>query len=196
VSKSGAIDGAPSANATGLGLRLLELGTRSARDEVSEEHTMIRYVGTLALAAALTSVACDKPGVTEQQKEQQAAQDNAEQQQQAARESASSRAEMKEKVASAQSDFERAREDYRHSKQTDLDDIDAKIAELQAKAGTATGKAKADLDAMLPKIRAQRAALGADFRALQGTTASAWDDAKARVDKEWDALKSEVDSAP
>jgi hypothetical protein len=39
---------------------------------------MMRYVGTLALAAALTSIACDKPGVTEQQKEQQAVQDNTE----------------------------------------------------------------------------------------------------------------------
>jgi hypothetical protein len=154
-------------------------------------------MGTLALAAALTSVAaCDKPGVTEQQKEQNAAQDNAEQQQQIARESASSQVEMKQKVASAQSDFERAREDYRHSRQTDLDEIDAKIAKLEAKAGMATGKAKAALDAALPKIRAQRSAFGADFRSLQGTTGPAWDDAKARVDKEWDSLRSAVDSAP
>jgi hypothetical protein len=102
---------------------------------------------------------------------------------------------MNQKVASAQSDFERAREDYRHSRQTDLDEIDAKIAKLEAKATTATGKAKADLDARIPQIRAQRVALGADFRALQGATASAWDDAKARVDKEWDSLKSAVDAA-
>jgi chromosome segregation ATPase len=157
---------------------------------------MMRYMGTLALAAALTSIAaCDKPGVTEQQKEQQAAQDNAEQQEHAARESASARVEMNEKVASAQSDFERAREDYRHSRQTDLDEIDAKIAKLEAKAATATGKAKADLDTRISQIRAQRVALGADFRALQGATASAWDDAKARVDKEWDSLKSAVDAA-
>ena len=158
---------------------------------------MIRYVGTFALAAALTSVAaCEKPGVTEQQKEQKAAQDNAEQQQQIAREAASSQAEMNQRVAGAQSDFERTREDYRHSRQTDLDEIDAKISKLEAKFAMATGKAKTDLDAKLPKIRAQRAAFGADFRALQGTTAPAWDDAKARLDKEWDSLKSAVDSAP
>jgi hypothetical protein len=157
---------------------------------------MIRFAGTLAVAAALMSVAaCDKPGVTEQQKEQQAAQDNAEQQSRAARESASAQADMNQKVAAAQNDFERTREDYRHSRQTDLDEVDAKIAKLEAKSATATGKAKADLDAKLPQIRAQRAAVGADFRALMGTTATAWDDAKARVDKEWDSLKSAVDSA-
>lgn len=156
---------------------------------------MIRYAGTFALAALLMSAACDKPGVTEQQKEQKAAQDNAEQQDRAARESASAQADMNSKVASAQADFERTREDYRHSRQTDLDEIDAKIAKLEAGDRTATGKAKADLDARLPQIRAQRAALGADFRALQVTTATSWDDAKARVDKEWDSLKSAVDAA-
>jgi septal ring factor EnvC (AmiA/AmiB activator) len=157
---------------------------------------MIRYAGTLALAAALMSVAaCDKPGVTEQQKEQKAAQDNAEQQEHAARESASARADMNERVASARSDFEQTRENYRHSRQTDLDAIDATIARLEAKATTATGKAKVDLDGKLPQIRAQRAAFGADFRALQGANSLAWDEAKVRVDKQWDSLKSAVEAA-
>ena len=156
---------------------------------------MIRYAGTFALAAALMAVACDKPGVTEQQKEQQAAQDNAEQQARAARESASAQADMNQKVASAQVDFERTREDYRHSRQTDLDEIDAKIAKLEANDRTLTGKAKSDLDAKLPQIRSQRAAINADFRALLVTSAASWDDAKARVDKEWESLKSAVDAA-
>ncbi len=157
---------------------------------------MIRYAGTFALAAALmTNIACDKPGVEEQQKEQKAAQDNADQQNRAARESASAQADMSQKVASAQADFDKTREDYRHSRQTDLDDIDAKIAKLEAKATTATGKAKADLDAKLPSIRAQRASIGADLRSLQMSTASTWDDAKARTDKEWEALKAAVADA-
>ncbi len=156
---------------------------------------MIRYAGTIALSAALMAVACDKPGVTEQQKEQKAVQDNAEQQERAARESASAQADMNQKVASAQVDFERTREDYRHSRQTDLDEIDAKIAKLDAGERTATGKAKADLDAKLPQIHSQRAAINSDFRALLMTTPASWDDAKARVDKEWDSLKSAVDSA-
>jgi hypothetical protein len=141
------------------------------------------------------AIACDKPGVAEQQKEQQASQDNAEQQEHAARESASAQAAMNQKVASAQADFERTREDYRHSRQTDLDEIDAKIAKIAARAATASGKAKTDLDAKLSQIRSQRAAMGADFRAIQVTTAAGWDDAKARVDREWESLKSAVDAA-
>jgi septal ring factor EnvC (AmiA/AmiB activator) len=162
---------------------------------------MIRTAGTFALAAALLAgvagvIACDKPGVEEQQKEQKAAQDNAEQQQRAARESSSAQADMNQKVATAQTDFEKTRESFRHDKQADLDDLDAKIAKLEASERTATGKAKADLDAKLPSIRAQRASFGADFRGLQATTAASWDDAKARVDKEWDSLKGAVDGAP
>jgi hypothetical protein len=143
----------------------------------------------------MAPAACDKPGVMEQQTEQKAAQKNADQQERAARESASAQAYMSQKVASAQADFEHADEDYRHSRQTDLDDIDAKIAKLEAKDTTATGKAGTDLDARQPSIRAQRAALGSDFRALQPTSSTAWDDAKARVDKEWEAPKAAVADA-
>jgi hypothetical protein len=154
---------------------------------------MIRYAGTFAIAAALMTVAaCDQPGVTEQQKVQKAAQDNADQQDRAARESASAQADMNQKVGAAQADFEKTREDYRHSRQTDLDELDGKIAKLEAKEATATGKAKADLDAKLPQIRAQRAAFGADFRSLQSATAATWDDAKVRLDKEYDSLKAAV----
>ena len=67
---------------------------------------MIRFAGTFAFAAALMAVACDTPGVTEQQKESKAVQDNAEQQDRAAHESASAQADMNQKIASAQADFE------------------------------------------------------------------------------------------
>lgn len=157
---------------------------------------MIRYAGTFALAAALmTSVACEKPGVEEQQKEQKAAQDNAEQQNRAARESASAQADMNQKVAVAQADFEKTREDYRHEKMADLETLDAKIAKLEAKEKTATGKAKDQLDTNLPTIRAQRASFAADFRAIQTASASTWDATKERMDKAWDNLKAAVDSA-
>jgi hypothetical protein len=157
---------------------------------------MIRYVGTFALAAVLMApIACDKPGVEEQQKEQKAVQDNADQQQRAAHESASAQQDMNNRVATAQADFDRARDDYRRDKQQDIDSLDAKIASLETKERTATGKVKADLDAKLPAIRAERASFGADFRGLQATTAASWDDAKARVDKEWEDLKGAVNDA-
>ena len=102
---------------------------------------------------------------------------------------------MNNRVATAQADFDRARDDYRRDKQQDIDSLDAKIASLETKERTATGKVKADLDAKLPAIRAERASFGADFRGLQATTAASWDDAKARVDKEWEDLKGAVNDA-
>jgi hypothetical protein len=156
---------------------------------------MIRYARTFALAALLSTGACEKPGVTEQQREDKAAQNNAEQQDRAARESASAQAEMNRQVASARADFERAREDYRHQKQTDLEALDARIGKIEAKDAMATAKAKADLDAKLLAIRSQRASFGADFRALMQTTAASWDDTRTRLDREWDSLKAAVDDA-
>jgi hypothetical protein len=169
---------------------------RTALDELSEEENMIRYAGTFALAAALlATVACDKPGVEEQQKEQKAAQDNAEQQDRAARESASAQADMNQKVLAAQSDFEHARENYRHARQADLDDLDAKIAKIEAKEKTAVGKTKDSLDSILPTIRTERASFASELRGLQSSTAATWDNAKEKMDKEWDSLQSTVDNA-
>jgi len=102
---------------------------------------------------------------------------------------------MNQKVVAAQTDFEKTREDYRHSKQTDLDSLDAKIAKLEVKERTATGKTRDQLDSVLPTIRAQRASFGADFRALLSSTASTWDAAKDHMDKEWDNLNAAVDNA-
>jgi hypothetical protein len=159
---------------------------------------MMRRLGTLALTGTLLwSLGCDnKPGVTEQQKETKAAQDNAEAQNRAARESASAQAEMDKKVINAQTDFERAREDYRHERQKDLDDLDVKIADIEAKAKTATGATKAQLDQSLATIRPQRAALARDLRAAESATAASWDAEKARLDKEYDSLKSAISKAP
>jgi hypothetical protein len=156
---------------------------------------MMRRLGTLALTGTLLwSVGCDnKPGVTEQQKETKAAQDNAEAQNHAARESASAQAEMDKKVIAAQKDFERTREDYRHERQKDLDDLDVKIADIEAKGKTATGATKAHIDQSLAAIRSQRAAFGMDLRAAESATASSWDAEKARLDKEYDSLKSAID---
>ena len=120
----------------------------------------------------------------------------AEQQNRVARESASAQADMNQKVSAAQSDFEKSRESYRHDRQTALDDLDAKIAKLEANEKTATGKTKAELDAKLPSIRAQRASFGTDFRSIQTATAATWDDSKTRLDKQWDALKTAVGDAP
>jgi len=85
------------------------------------------------------------------------------------------------------------REDYRHTMTTNLNDLDKKIAELEAKAKTATGKAKTDLEANLTTIRASRTRLEGSFKGLEKSTATTWDATKASLDKEWTDLKALVD---
>jgi hypothetical protein len=100
-----------------------------------------------------------------------------------------------EKVAEAQASFLKMREDFRHDMNEKVVELDKDIAELEAKAKTATGKAKADLDARLPQIRTQREAFAADYKTVDGATAVTWDGTKQRLEKEWKELKDAVDKA-
>ncbi len=104
-------------------------------------------------------------------------------------------AEADKKIAAAEGDFGKRREDYRHKIQTDLIDLDKKIDVLEAKAKTATGKTKTDLDANLAVIRTRRASFSQEMKGVDTATAVTWDDMKVRVDKEWTDLKALVDKA-
>jgi hypothetical protein len=99
------------------------------------------------------------------------------------------------KISSAQADFATTREDYRHKIQSDLDSVDHKVDDLDAKAGTATGMVKTRLSATLPALRRQRDAFVKDLHAIDNDTADTWDAAKARLDKELAELKAAVDRA-
>lgn len=101
--------------------------------------------------------------------------------------------EADKKIAEANADFQNMREDYRHKNTERLVGLDKDIADLEAKAKTATGKAKTDLEAKLPAIRDLRAQFARDFSALESATATSWDAAKANLEKAWDNLKKTVD---
>jgi hypothetical protein len=100
-----------------------------------------------------------------------------------------------QKVAEAQAGFMKLREDYRHKTTTNLVELDHKVDGLEAKARQLTGDPRAALDANLKVIRADRHAFEADYLSLDTASASTWDDAKARVDKEWTHLWTLVDRA-
>lgn len=102
-------------------------------------------------------------------------------------------AEADKKVADAQANFLKLREDYRHDVTEDLVKVDKSIAELEAKATTEKGKAKADIDAALPSIRSLRENVNTEYRSLELASAITWDDSKARVDKAVDELKKAID---
>jgi hypothetical protein len=105
------------------------------------------------------------------------------------------RAEADKKVADAQADFLKLREDYRHSVNNDLVSIDKNIADLEAKAKTATGKTKATIDSSLPNIHSLRESVTTEYRSLELASAVTWDEAKGRVDKAVDELKKAIDKA-
>jgi len=159
----------------------------------------ITPLAALVAVASLCFVACDDPGVTAQEKansaQAEADKKIADARAEADKKASSAQADADKKIADAQADFAKAREDYRHSVQGNLDALDKKIADLDAKAKTATGKAKADLDAKLVTLHAQRDAFVTDFKSLDNTTATTWDSAKARLDKAWSELSDAVDHA-
>lgn len=99
------------------------------------------------------------------------------------------------KLVEAQASFLKMREDYRHEVTKNLVDLDKKIADLEVKSRTATGKTKAELDASLKQIRADRDAFVNDYKGIEGASAATWDSTKVRLDKSWDDLKKRVDGA-
>jgi hypothetical protein len=105
------------------------------------------------------------------------------------------RAEADKKVADAQASFLKLREDFRHDVTEDLVKVDKDIAGLEAKAKTATGKAKAQIEGEMPSIRSLRENVTSEYRSLELASALTWDDAKARVSKAVDELKKAIDKA-
>ncbi len=147
----------------------------------------------LALGAGCNKAADDQQKATNAQVE--ANQKIVEANQEADQKANKAQAEADQKIAAAQADFLKMRESYRHDTTANLVDLDKKIADLEAKSKTATGKKKADLDAQLTQIRTQREAFANDWKQIETASATTWDSTKSRLDKEWTDLKSMVDRA-
>jgi hypothetical protein len=159
---------------------------------------MNRYIVPLTMIAALSfpTAGCDKAGASEEQKEMKATEQAAAARNEAQEKVATAQAQADKDIAAAQTDFAKTRENYRHARWTDVADLDKKVVDLQAKQQTATGRTKAELDAVLPTIRAKRDVFARDMQALDSATGSTWDQAKVNLDKEWESLKATVDGAP
>jgi hypothetical protein len=99
------------------------------------------------------------------------------------------------KVAAAKANIMKLREDYRHTIQINLIELDRKLVDLETQAKKATGKARAELTAKIKQIHARREAFTSNNKALDSETGATWDDAKARLDKEWSELKALVEKS-
>ena len=153
----------------------------------------------IALCVLVATSGCNDSAATDQQKANSAQAEANDKIAAAKKDSdekaAKAQAEADKKIADAQLNFTKTREDYRHKVTTDLADLDKKIADLDAKSKTATGKAKTDLDALLPAIHASRGSFATDWKTLDGATSTTWDATSARLNKEWTDLKALVDKA-
>jgi hypothetical protein len=162
-----------------------------------EAFVMNRHIASLGLAVALSSplFACDKPGATEQQREDKATQQAEQAQQNANQQAAGAQANAERDIASARAEFERNREDYRHQRYEDLAKLDRRIADLDTRASIAHGKEKTTLDAHMPSIHANRDAFVRNLQGLERSSGGTWDAEKVNLDKQWDDLKAAVDDA-
>ena len=146
---------------------------------------MNRTFATLAMIV-LGASACEKSG-----KETQEKVDNAQEQSQV--EITNAQVKADEKIAEARNDFDKTREDYRHTMQSNLDALDKNLSDLDAKALKATGAKKVELTNKATTLRAQRDAFAADVRGLDNATTATLDATKIRMDKEWSNIKSTSD---
>jgi len=152
----------------------------------------------LAIVATFAIAGCDKSAAEAQEKANKAQGEAtltaANAQAEANKKATTAQANADKDIAEAKGDFAKTREDYRHTVQSKLDAVDKKIALLEADAKKATGKAKADLDAKVTNLRAQRTAFGAEVKSLETSTAATWDSSKARVDKAMTDLEAAADA--
>jgi len=161
---------------------------------------MVRFTTvSVCLALSLAAAAGCNKAVDEQHKADEARAEADKKVNEANREATekinAAQSEADKKVADAQANFLQLREDYRHKVTEDLVGVDKSIADLDAKALTAKGKTKAEIDAAMPNIRSLRESVASEYRSLELASALTWDSAKARVDKAVDDLKKAIDKA-
>lgn len=161
---------------------------------------MIR-ISTISVCVALclaSTVGCDK-AADEQRNADEARAEADRKTNEANREATTTinaaQAEADKKVAEAQANFLKMREEYRHKATENLIEVDKDIAELEAGAKTAKGKAKTELEARLPNLRTQRESVASEYKSLELASSTTWDETKVRVDKAIDNLKSAVNKA-
>lgn len=150
---------------------------------------------TLIALLSASSLACDKPGVSERQKETNASEEARTAAEQAQRQMQTAQAGAEKTISTAWADFETTRENYLHRRRLDLIELDKKIANIDASARTKSGNVGADTRARLSAIGSQRDAFARHVQALEVVTAATWDGAATSLDQEWEALRKAVDDA-
>ena len=153
----------------------------------------------LAAVIAIALSACERTGRENEERMNAAKLDLEKKTNEAKQESTtkitSAQAEVDKKIAETNADFVKMREDYRSKLTSKFADNDKTIQKLEATQKTATGAAKAQLEAALPDIRAKRDTLRRDMGQIDAVTMPNWDAAKSQLDSDMDGLKAALERA-
>ena len=85
-------------------------------------------------------------------------------------------------------------EDFRADARARLDEIDAKIQQLQAEADSATGEMQTELQAQVQDFQTRSELLEQHIRELSWETAELWQDSKDRLNTALESLRQDIDS--
>lgn len=84
---------------------------------------------------------------------------------------------------------------YQKKLQAKLDEWQADIDKLRAKAKVAEADAKAKYEEQIEQLKTHREKLESDLKGLQNAQSDAWNDMKAGVDKAWDDMSKAMQDA-
>lgn len=87
------------------------------------------------------------------------------------------------------------RNEYLSKAKEDLDLLNARIVELEAKANEKTGEVRREFKAKLSGIRESRDQASRRLEELRLASKPAWEDVKQGVEKAWHSLSDAIDSA-
>jgi len=157
-----------------------------------------------ALGASLALSACQKSARQQQEEATEARRELNETRQEAQKDIAEAQRRVREAEAevraappAARADAVLApnRDEYLKNHRDELAELDRKVASLEADAAKASGKAKAELDAKVKRLKEQRAAVGRQLDSAATVTGAAWSSFTANLDKAMDDFEGAVEKA-
>lgn len=87
------------------------------------------------------------------------------------------------------------RDEYIRKMQAKLEEWNADIDTLTAKAGNVTEELKKDYNEQIESLKAKQAVARQKIKEMQGSGENAWEDLKAGIELAWTAIGEAVDSA-
>jgi uncharacterized coiled-coil DUF342 family protein len=87
------------------------------------------------------------------------------------------------------------RDEYVRKMQAKLDELNADIDKLAAKAGEVSANLKSEYNEEMAALKVKQAAARQKLEAMQKSGESAWQDLKAGIDLAWTAIGESIDSA-